>query len=135
MTTKRGIPPVSDYAHWGEDAHAIWYLENRYDMENGYEEVEDDPDAGWDDWDDEDEDEDEDSAATTVDMAICVDCAMVHANGDWTGVEDEGRLFVEMGVDMYPRLVVGEPTGFSWSACDACRRPVAGDRFSAWSGE
>lgn len=29
-----GIPPVSDYAHWNEDAEAIWYLENRYDMEH-----------------------------------------------------------------------------------------------------
>lgn len=29
----RGIPPVSDYAHWNEDAERIWYEENRYDME------------------------------------------------------------------------------------------------------
>lgn len=32
----RGIPSVSDYAHWNEDAHLMWYQENKYDMENGY---------------------------------------------------------------------------------------------------
>lgn len=29
---KRGIPPVSDYAHWNEEAEAVWWAENRYDM-------------------------------------------------------------------------------------------------------
>ena len=32
--TLRGIQPVSDYAHWNEEAEQIWYLENRYDMEH-----------------------------------------------------------------------------------------------------
>ena len=34
MTRYRGdeIPPVSDYAHWGEDAAMMHYQENRYDM-------------------------------------------------------------------------------------------------------
>jgi len=36
------IPPVSDYAHWNEDAAAIWYAENRYDMEHADEEIDDD---------------------------------------------------------------------------------------------
>lgn len=27
-----GIPPISDYAHWNEDAERIWYEENKYDM-------------------------------------------------------------------------------------------------------
>lgn len=35
------IPPVSAYAHWNEDAQAIWYAENRYDMEHADEIVED----------------------------------------------------------------------------------------------
>lgn len=26
------IPPVSAYAHYNEDAYAMWYEENRYDM-------------------------------------------------------------------------------------------------------
>jgi hypothetical protein len=40
------IPPVSDYAHWNEEAYSMWYAENRYDMEHADEEIEDD-------WDDE----------------------------------------------------------------------------------
>lgn len=47
------IPPVSDYAHWNEDAEAVWFLENRYDMEHA-DELLDDPEDYW-----EDEDEDE----------------------------------------------------------------------------
>lgn len=49
------IPPVSDYAHWNEDAERVWYEENRYDMEHADEEVEDDfyTDENW-----QDEDED-----------------------------------------------------------------------------
>lgn len=43
MTRLRGdfIPPVSDYAHWNEDAQRIWYEENKYDMEHWDEPVED----------------------------------------------------------------------------------------------
>jgi hypothetical protein len=33
---------VSDYAHWGEEAEAVWYAENKYDMENWDEEIEPD---------------------------------------------------------------------------------------------
>jgi hypothetical protein len=32
--TINGIPPVSDYAHWNEEAEQMWYLENKYDMEH-----------------------------------------------------------------------------------------------------
>lgn len=39
------IPSVSDYAHHNEEAEAIWYLENRYDMEHADEIIEDD--GGW----------------------------------------------------------------------------------------
>lgn len=48
------IPSVSEYAHWNEEAEAVWYLENRYDMEHADEIIEDDYD-GRDDFDDEDE--------------------------------------------------------------------------------
>lgn len=40
-----GIPPVSDYAHHGEEARAVWYEENRYDMTYG---GEPDPDRFYD---------------------------------------------------------------------------------------
>ena len=36
------IPSVSEYAHWNEDAEAVWFAENRYDMEHADEEIEDD---------------------------------------------------------------------------------------------
>jgi len=38
------IPPVSDYAHWNEEAQLIWYQENRYDMEHADEYVPDEDD-------------------------------------------------------------------------------------------
>lgn len=51
MVTKRrvrrrgdDIPSVSEYAHWNEDAEAIWYQENRYDMEHADEIIEDEDD-------------------------------------------------------------------------------------------
>jgi hypothetical protein len=47
---KRGdnIPTVADYAHWNEEAEAMWYAENRYDMEHWDEEMDDDNDREWD---------------------------------------------------------------------------------------
>jgi hypothetical protein len=39
------IPSVAEYAHWNEEAEAMWYAENRYDMEHADEEIEDDWDA------------------------------------------------------------------------------------------
>jgi hypothetical protein len=32
MPTTNGIPSISDYAHWNEDAEYMWYEENKYDM-------------------------------------------------------------------------------------------------------
>lgn len=32
-----GVPPISDYDHWGEDAERVWYDENRSDMYYGEE--------------------------------------------------------------------------------------------------
>ena len=40
------IPTVAEYAHWNEEAEAVWYAENRYDMEHADEIIEDD-DGGW----------------------------------------------------------------------------------------
>jgi hypothetical protein len=56
MSRRRGdnIPPVSDYAHWNEDAELMWYNENKYDMEHADEIMDDDfDDRGWDDEEDE----------------------------------------------------------------------------------
>jgi hypothetical protein len=43
------IPPVSDYAHWNEEAEAMWYAENKYDMDHADEIVEVDDVQGWED--------------------------------------------------------------------------------------
>ena len=65
MTTSRGIPPVSDYAHWNEDAQRVWYEENKYDMEHPevFEpDVDDWLEAAYEDrYRDDEEDEDDDA--------------------------------------------------------------------------
>lgn len=40
------IPSVADYAHHNEDAQAIWWLENKYDMEHADEILDDWEDNG-----------------------------------------------------------------------------------------
>lgn len=47
MVRRRGddIPDVSAYAHWNEEAEAMWYAENRYDMEHADEIIEEDDDG------------------------------------------------------------------------------------------
>lgn len=43
-TVRRGdnIPSIADYAHHNEDAAAVWYAENRYDMEHADEIIDQD---------------------------------------------------------------------------------------------
>lgn len=41
------IPPVSDYAHWNEDAYYMWYEENKYDMMHPDEIIEEDDDYNY----------------------------------------------------------------------------------------
>lgn len=47
------IPDVSAYAHYNEEAQAIWYAENRYDMEHADEILEDEWERDYDDEEDE----------------------------------------------------------------------------------
>jgi hypothetical protein len=60
MARRRGdnIPSISDYAHYNEEAYAMWYAENRYDMERADEIIEDD-DFEYNMGHDEDDDEEE----------------------------------------------------------------------------
>ena len=55
------IPPVSAYAHYNEEAESMWYLENRYDMENADEIIENDDDDYNPDREAEEEEEEDDS--------------------------------------------------------------------------
>lgn len=47
------IPTVAEYSHWNEDAYAMWYEENKYDMEHADEIIEDDEDMLFHEEDDE----------------------------------------------------------------------------------
>jgi hypothetical protein len=48
------IPTVAEYAHWNEEAEAMWYAENRYDMEHADEEL--DIEDDWRDYEEPDPD-------------------------------------------------------------------------------
>jgi len=68
----------------------------------------------------------------THNMKICVDCAMLHANNDLTGIDSpEREAEVLAGLNDYPFVIVGEHDGFHWSPCDTCGSRLGGDRFTA----
>lgn len=50
----REIPTVADYSHWNEEAAAVWYEENRYDLMYGGEDAYDAYDDDYDYYDGED---------------------------------------------------------------------------------
>jgi hypothetical protein len=60
---------------------------------------------------------------------VCVDCAMWHANGDTSGIDDpEHEARVRL---VTQHVIIGEPVGFSWRRCEACGDSRGGDRFDA----
>lgn len=66
------------------------------------------------------------------DLRICVDCAMLHANGDLSGIDADARKEeVLAGLEAYPMLAVGDHIGFSWARCESCGNGLGGDRFRA----
>lgn len=82
---------VADYAHWNEEAELVWWLEegrHPYEPSDDY----DNPDAGW-----EDEDEDEPNcikcgSECTVWDDYCEKCEAANSKdaGDYAGPEDLG---------------------------------------------
>jgi hypothetical protein len=66
-------------------------------------------------------------------MEICIDCVMVHVNGDSSGIDSPERLAeVLAGLETYPFLAVEtEDHWFSWHSCDACGSTYGGDRMKA----
>ena len=68
-------------------------------------------------------------------MNICVDCAMAHANNDFSGMDSETELRVKSGMERTGHLVVDsvDITDFSWSQGDACDSTLGGARFGALS--
>jgi hypothetical protein len=70
------------------------------------------------------------------DLWLCIDCTMVAANGDDSGIEDPDRAEeVHKAVaEMGPHLVLDSGEGgegsqeFSWAACDCCGDHDGGTR-------
>jgi hypothetical protein len=66
------------------------------------------------------------------DMLICIDCAMLHANADTSGIDSpEREAEVFAGLNKHPFIIVGDGWGFSNHPCDACGSRLAGDRYTA----
>ena len=68
-------------------------------------------------------------------MNICVDCAMAHANADFSGMDNETEVRVKSGMERTGHLAVDslDITDFSWSQCDGCGSALCGARFGAVS--
>lgn len=75
----------------------------------------------------------------TYGMEICPDCAIAHANGDFTGMDEACEARVKAGMERTGHLVVISDengyihTYFSWNPCDACGDRLGGDRMMAVS--
>ena len=68
-------------------------------------------------------------------MNICVDCAMAHANADFSGMDNETEVRVKSCMERTGHLAVDslDITDFSWSQCDGCGSALGGARFGAVS--
>jgi hypothetical protein len=89
------IPTVADYAHWNEEAEAMWYAENRYDMEHADEEMDDGSDWDGDSYRDEPDPFEESFVSETDARAFMEKYGLVH---DCDGVdlsEWGGKWYVE----------------------------------------
>lgn len=70
-------------------------------------------------------------------LSICTDCLMWQANGDDSGLcncarcEGHNSLVRAARCDDGPIVVGDEDYGFSYTACDLCTTPLAGDRHAA----
>jgi hypothetical protein len=77
-----------------------------------------------------------DATVTYSDLAVCVDCAMMLANGE-LGQGDAEAVHASLIEAQWPDTFLtlsgseDEDTWFSSSPCDGCGSQLAGDRFSA----
>jgi hypothetical protein len=66
--------------------------------------------------------------------AVCVDCVMVIANGDASGIADYDGWSLRVALTdatengRYDVVVVGDESYFGTSSCDFCRDELHGDR-------
>jgi len=83
------IPTVAEYAHWNEEAEAVWYAENRYDMEHADEEMDDDSEERY-------EDAFEESFVSYEDALAFLDRWHLKPNCDGVNLSDWGdKWYVE----------------------------------------
>lgn len=63
-------------------------------------------------------------------LAVCQDCLMVIANGDYSGIAEEDLARVTKATDALGRYACadGDDLGFSWRPCECCEG-LAGDRY------
>jgi hypothetical protein len=70
----------------------------------------------------------------TITGSVCIDCLLVIANGDTSGIEDlaawESAVLQANSTEdgRYTIVPVADETHFSTSMCDNCRTTLAGDR-------
>ena len=68
------------------------------------------------------------------DLWVCVDCANVIANGDWSGIDDlTHRAAIEQGLTYSGGhwAILDDVRDFSSKHCDCCKSPLAGSRLEA----
>lgn len=73
-----------------------------------------------------------------IDIDICVDCLVWHANGDLDDSLTEADIEaitnppgIDEGWDVVPGSSNDSDGFFTWHSCDACRRRLGGTRFPA----
>jgi hypothetical protein len=72
----------------------------------------------------------------TTELAVCVDCIQLLANGEINDGEDTAERCAEgqarvWGDDVMHMTYGGEELGFSHSSCDGCGSDFGGDRHRA----
>ena len=76
---------------------------------------------------------------TNIEATICTDCALWHANGDLSGLDnlpeaeaaERREAIIGADTDGYVVVVDDGEASFSWRSCDLCRTPLGGDRLDA----
>lgn len=72
-----------------------------------------------------------------IDIDICSDCMMWHANADLSGTPDDcqeavvAAVGIDEGYDVIPGTDYVGDGHFSKTPCDACRQKYGGNRYPA----
>lgn len=76
--------------------------------------------------------------AEMIELEMCVDCTMIVANGDSSGMDETTEAAVVVGLDRlydqgYHVAMGDETTDFSWTRCDVCGSTLGGTRLQGWA--